>query len=147
VTGALIKTRRSDQTSGELMRKVALVAASTAALAMLALNGGQAIAGGGSSATWPSTYPLPTGTMVSQSSTTAVVRSTDTVRTVQRRLDRRYVGRLGCKKRLAVNKPRDYLCHNGATGKTDEIVFTFAALDPTASDPARSQSNAYYSKG
>jgi hypothetical protein len=129
------------------MHKVALIAASTAALSMLALNGGQAIASGGSSGTWPSRYPLPTGTVVSQSSTTAVVRSTDTVQTVQRRLDRRYVGQMGCKKRLAVNKPRDYLCHHSATGKTDEIVFTFAALDPTASDPARSQSNAYYYKG
>ena len=129
------------------MRKVALVAASAAALSMLALSGGQAIAGDRSSATWPGTYPLPTGTVVSQSSTTAVVRSTDTVQTVQRRLDRRYVARLGCSKRVAVNKPRDYLCHNSATGKTDEIVFTFAALDPTASDPARSQSNAYFFSG
>jgi hypothetical protein len=129
------------------MHKVAVIMASTAALSMLAFNGGQAIAGGGSSGTWPGKYPLPTGMVVSQDSTTAVVRSTRTVQTVQRRLDRRYVGRLGCKKRLAVNKPRDYFCHNSATGKTDEIVFTFAALDPTASDPSRSQSNAYYYKG
>jgi hypothetical protein len=129
------------------MHKAAVIAASAAALSMLALNGGQALAGGGSSGTWPGRYPLPTGTMVSQSSSNAVVRSTDTVLTVQRRLDRRYVGRMGCKKRLAVNKPRDYLCHSSATGKTDEIVFTFAALDPTASDPSRSQSNAYYFKG
>src|SRR5262245_60906367 len=129
------------------MRKGAFIAASTAALSMLVLHGGQAMASGGSSGTWTSRYPLPRGTVVSQSSTTAVVRSTATVQTVQLRLDRRYVGRMGCKKRLAVNKPRDYLCHNGATGKTDEIVFTFAALDPTASDPSRSQSNAYFFKG
>jgi hypothetical protein len=46
-----------------------------------------------------------------------------------------------------VNRPRDYLCRNAATGKTDEVYFTFAALDPTATDPARSQTNAFYVKG
>jgi hypothetical protein len=122
---------------------------STAALAVLALNAGPAMAGGASSGTWPASYPLPTnpGTVVSQTSTTAVVRSADAAWIVQRKLDRLYVTRMGCRRRLAVNKPRDYLCHNRATGKTDEIVFTFAALDPTPSDPARSQSNAYHFKG
>jgi hypothetical protein len=117
-----------------------------AALALLTLDGGQAMAAGGASGTWPGRYPLPTnpGRVVSQSSTAAVVRSTDTVMVVQRKLDRLYVGQMGCKRRLAVNKPRDYLCRNRATGKTDEIVFTFAALDPTAAHPARSQSNAYH---
>ena len=129
------------------MHKAAVIAASTAALSVLALHGGPAMASGGSTGTWTSRYPLPRGTVVSQSSTAAVVRSTDTVRTVQRRLDRRYVERMGCRKRLAVNKPRDYLCRNSATGKTDEIVFTFAALDPTSSDPTRSQSNAHLYKG
>jgi hypothetical protein len=126
------------------MRAIAL-AVSTAALAAVALNGAPAMAAGGSSGTWPGSFPLPTnpGQVVSQSSTTAVVRSTATVRVVQRKLDRLYVGRMGCTKRLAVNKPRDYLCHSRATGTTEEIVFTFAALDPTLSDPARSQSNAY----
>jgi hypothetical protein len=120
------------------MHKVAAVAVSTAALAVLALNGGQATAGG-SSGTWPARYPLMThpGRVVSQSSTTAVVRSTATVYTVQRRLDRMYVGRMGCRKHLAVNKPRDYFCGG------QEIVFTFAALDPRPGHPARSQSNAY----
>jgi hypothetical protein len=131
------------------MHKVAAIAVSTATLTVLALSSGQAMAGGGSSGTWPGRYPLPTnpGRVVSQSSSTAVVRSTDTVMTVQRKLDRRYVGEMGCRRRLAVNKPRDYLCRNRATGKTDEIVFTFAALDPTAAHPARSQSNAYRVNG
>jgi len=127
------------------MHKLAAVAVSTAALTVVALSGGQATAGGGSSGTWPGRYPLPTdpGRVVSQSPSTAVVRSTDTVMTVQRKLDRRYVGQMGCRRRLAVNKPRDYVCRNRRTGRTDEIVFTFAALDPTAAHPARSQSNAY----
>jgi hypothetical protein len=131
------------------VHKVAAIAISTTTLALLALNGGEAMAGGGSTGTWPSGLPLPTdpGRLVSQSATTAVVRSTDTVWVVQRKLDNRYVAQKGCKRRLAVNKPRDYLCHNRATGKTDEIVFTFAALDPTVRHPARSQSNAYYFKG
>jgi hypothetical protein len=126
------------------MHKVAAIAVSTAALAVLTLNGGQAIAGG-SSGTWPSAYPLPTdpGTLTSQTSTTAVVRSTDTVEVVKSKLDNLYVTQKGCTLRLAVNKPRDYLCHNLANGKTDEIVFTFAALDPTTSDPSRSQANAF----
>ena len=122
--------------------------ASTAALALLTLNGGQAMASG-ASGTWPSSFPLPTqpGTVVSQTASTAVVRSTATVRVVQRRLDNLYVGQMGCTRRLAVNKPRDYLCHNRATGRTDEVVFTFAALDPTPSNPARSQSNVYHVNG
>jgi len=120
-----------------------------AAMAVLVLSGGEAMAGGGSSGTWPSGLPLPThpGRMVAHSSDTAVVRSSDTVAVVQRKLDNRYVTRKGCTRRLAVNKPRDYLCRNRATGKTDEIVFTFAALDPTARHPARSQSNADYFRG
>jgi len=122
------------------------LAASAAALASLTLNGGVAMAAGVSSGGWPTRFPLPTnpGIVVSQTSTTAVVRSTATVQVVQNRLDNLYVTQMGCTKRLAVNKPRDYLCHNGVTGTTDEIVFTFAALDPTASDPSRSQSNAYH---
>jgi len=130
------------------MHKAAVIAASTAALAVLMLDGGRATAAG-SSGTWPARLPLPTGssTVVSQSSTTAVLRSADTVRVVQSRLDTLYVTRSGCTRRLAVNKPRDYLCPNGATGRTDEVVFTFAALDPTASDPSRSQTNAYLFPG
>ena len=130
------------------MHKIAAIAVSTAALAVLSLNGGQAMAAG-SAGTWPTRFSLPTnpGIVLSQSSTTAVVRSTDTVQVVQTKLDRLYVRQRGCTRRLAVNRPRDYLCRNSATGKTEEIVFTFAALDPTASDPARSQSNAYVFKG
>jgi hypothetical protein len=127
------------------VHKVAAIAISTAALALLSLNAGPAVATGN----WPTASPLPTqpGRVVSQSSTTAVVRSTDTVQVVQSKLDNLYVTQNGCTRRLAVNKPRDYLCPNRATGKTDEIVFTFAALEPTASDPSRSQTNAYYFKG
>ena len=130
------------------MHKVAAIAVSTAAMAVLSLNGGPAMAAG-SSGTWPTRLPLPTnpGTVVSQTSSMAVVRSTNTVQVVQNRLDNLYVTQMGCKRRLAVNKPRDYLCHNRATGKTDEIVFTFAALDPTPSDACRSQSNAYHFNG
>jgi hypothetical protein len=121
-------------------------AVSTAALVGITLNGGQAMAAG-ASGTWPTRFPLPTnpGLVVAQSSSTAVVRSTATVQAVQGRLDNLYVTQMGCTKRLAVNKPRDYLCHNSVTGTTNEIVFTFAALDPTPTDPSRSQSNAYYS--
>ena len=131
------------------MHKVAAIMVSTTAFAALTLEGGQAVAGGSSVGTWPTSFPLPTapGRVVSQTSTTAVVRSTDTVTVVQRKLDSLYVTQKGCRRRLAVNKPRDYLCHNRSTGKTDEIVFTFAALDPTASDPSRSQSNAACFRG
>jgi hypothetical protein len=130
------------------MHKLAAIATSAAALAVLSLNGGEAMAGG-SAGTWPRGLPLPThpGRVMSQSSDTAVVRSTDTVLVVMRKLDNRYITQKGCKRRLAVNKPRDYLCRNRATGKTGEIVFTFAALDPTASDPSLSQTNASYFAG
>lgn len=130
------------------MHKLAAITVSAAALAAVALNAGQAMAGG-SSDTWPRGLPLPThpGRVISQSSDTAVVRSTDTVLVVLRKLDNRYITQKGCKRRLAVNKPRDYLCRNHATGMTEEIVFTFAALDPTARHPARSQANAYYLGG
>jgi hypothetical protein len=130
------------------MHKLAAIATSAAALAVLSLNGGEAMAGG-SAGTWPRGLPLPThpGRVMSQSSDTAVVRSTDTVLVVMRKLDNRYITQKGCKRRLAVNKPRDYLCRNRATGNTGEIVFTFAALDPRPGHPARSQSNAYYFGG
>ena len=102
-----------------------------------------------STGTWPSAYPLPTspGTVISQSSNRATVRSTDSVQTVIGKLDALYVTGKHCTDRPAVNKPKDYLCPNAATGKTDEIYFTFAALDPTASDASRSQSNAFYLQG
>jgi hypothetical protein len=130
------------------MNKIATIGLST--LAVVVLNSGSALAsGGGSSDTWPTAYPLPLqpGTLLSQSATTAVVRSTDRVATVQAKLDDAYVTRMGCTRRLAVNKPRDYLCLNRATGKQDEVMFTFAALDPTASDPSVSQTNAFYTRG
>jgi hypothetical protein len=130
------------------MHKVAAIAVSTAALVVITLNGGQAMATV-TSGTWPTAHPLPTnpGIVVSQTATTAVIRSTDTVAVVQSKLDHLYVGRNGCTLRVAVNKPRDYLCHNLATGETDEIVFTFAALEPTTREPSRSQTNAYYLQG
>ena len=136
------------------MRKLAAIAVATATLAVVGLNTGVATASGGgssggSSGTWPSAYPLPTdpGTLLSQSSTTASVRSTDQVLVVTVKLDDLYVTQKGCVSRLAVNKPRDYLCYNPSTRETDEIIFLFAALDPTAADPSTSQTTAFYVKG
>jgi hypothetical protein len=136
----------------KVMKKITAIAVSTAAVAALTLDGGAAMGSGGggsSSGTWPAGLPLPMdrGTLLSQSSTTAVVRSLDTVATVQSWLDSTYVGQKGCTRRLAVNRPRDYLCRNASTGKTDEVWFTFAALDVTASNPYRSQTNGFYVKG
>ena len=126
------------------MNRLAATIGSTALVAGL-LMGGPATAGG----TWPANLPLPTnpGTVTSQSDKTAVVRSTDTVLEVKAKLDDLYITQKGCTRQLGVNKPRDYLCHNAATNKTDEVLFTFAALDPTASDASRSQTNAFYIKG
>lgn len=123
------------------MNNLAAIAASTAALAVIALNPGPAIAVTG---TWPTAFPLPTdpGTVTAQTSTTAVVRSTDPVAVVQRKLDKLYLAQNGCTRQMGMNKPRDYLCHNNVTGGTDEILFTFASLDPTAGDPSLSQTNA-----
>ncbi|NUO92817.1 MAG: hypothetical protein HOQ18_18620 [Dermatophilaceae bacterium] len=131
------------------MKKFAAIGMSTIAAVLLGAGVASASGGGGSSSgTWPTSMPLPTspGRIVSQSSTTAVVRSTDPVATVQSKLDSTYAAK-GCTRRLAVNRPRDYLCRNASTGKTDEVYFTFAALDPTATDPSRSQTNAFYLKG
>ena len=128
---------------------------------VLALSGGAAMAkgggggGGGGSTTppasgaWPAAFPLPTspGTILSQSSTRAAVRSTDTVEVVNNKLDALYVTQKGCTQRAAVNKPKDYFCPNSSTNKTDEVYFTFAALDVTATNPYRSQSNAFLVKG
>jgi hypothetical protein len=132
------------------MNKFAAVATSTATLAVLALNPSAASAsGGGSSGTWPAAFPLPTnpGTVVSQSSTMAVVRSTDTVEVVTAKLDALYLTKMGCTQRLGVNRPRDYLCYNPATNKSDEVLFSFALLDPTPTDPSRSHTTATYFKG
>ena len=132
------------------MNKFAAVATSTATLAVLVLNPGSASAGqGGSSGAWPAAFPLPTqpGTVVSQSSTTAVVRSTDTVEVVTGKLDAVYITQMGCTQRLGVNRPRDYLCYNPATHKSDEVLFSFAALDPTVIDPSRSHTTAFFFKG
>lgn len=134
------------------MKKLAAIGMST--IAVIVLGAGVSAASGGSggggstSGTWPTAYPLPTnpGRVISQGSTTAVVRSTDSVATVQAKLDSTYAAK-GCTRKLAVNRPRDYLCRNASTGKTDEVWFTFAALDPTASDQSRSQTNAFLVKG
>ena len=131
------------------MNKVA-AAIGLSTIAAVAFSGVAASASGGqASGAWPAAYPLPThpGTVRSQSSTTAVVRSTDRVAVVQAKLDNAYVTQKRCIRRLAVNKPRDYLCRNAATGKVDEVMFTFAALDPRATDPSVSQTNAFYFKG
>ena len=138
------------------MKKLTAIAVTTATVA-LALNGGAVVAkdggsgggsGGGTSSTsgaWPAWLPLPTnpGTVVSQSSTSAVVRSTDMPFDVQTKLDAMYVGGLGCTQRFAVNRPKDYICRNPATGRTQEVWFSFAALDPKPTDPSRSQTNAF----
>lgn len=126
------------------------LAASAAALTIVVLTGGAASAdGAGSAGTWPADLPLPTdpGTVISQTSTTAVVRSTDTPAVVRTKLDELYVTQKGCTRILAVNRPRDYLCYNPGTDKTDEVYFTFAALDPTESDPSQSQTNAFLVDG
>lgn len=132
------------------MNKFAAVAVPTATLAVLALSPGTASAsGGGSTGTWPAAYPLPTspGTVLSQSSTTATVRSTDVVGVVQSKLDALYLTKMGCTQVFGVNKPRDYLCYNPSTHKSDEILFFFAALDVTATNPYRSQTSASFFKG
>jgi hypothetical protein len=120
-----------------------------AALMAALLTAGPATADGGGSGTWPAHLPLPTnpGTVTSQSATKAVVRSTDTVLQVMTKLDHLYITQKGCTRRLGVNKPRDYLCHNPGTHVVDEILFTFAALNPTATDASRSQTNAFHIKG
>jgi hypothetical protein len=130
------------------MKTLAATAGFTVLIAAL-LTGGQATASGGGSGTWPAHLPLPTnpGRVTSQSATTAVVRSTDTVLEASTRLDNLYITQKGCTRQLGVNMPRDYLCHNPETGKTDEVLFTFAALDPTATDQSRSQTNAFLRKG
>jgi hypothetical protein len=129
------------------MNKLAAIAVSTATFALVSLNAGVASASGGGSASgaWPAAYPLPTspGTVVSQSAAKAVVRSTDTVAAVKTKLDDLYVTELRCSLRLVVDKPNDYLCRNAVTGNTTEIYFTFAALDPTATSPSHSQTNAF----
>ena len=141
------------------MKKLVAVNVSAAVLAVvLAFSGGVAMAkggggggggSGGSSGTWPAAFPLPTnpGTVISQSSSTAAVRSTDTVTVVRGKLDNLYVTQKGCTEKLAVNRPKDYLCTNPVTHVTDEVYFTFAALDPTPTDASRSQSNAFLVKG
>jgi hypothetical protein len=140
------------------VKKLVGINLSAAMLAVvLALSGGAAMAkggggGGGSSppsGTWPAAFPLPTnpGTVLSQTSTKAVVRSTDSVSVVTSKLDALYVTQKGCTLKLAVNRPKDYFCANPATNKTDEVYFTFAALDPTPTDPSRSQTNAFYVNG
>ena len=132
------------------MNRFAAVAMSTATLAVLVLNPGPASASqGGSSGAWPAAFPLPTnpGRVVSQSSTTAVVRSTDTVEVVTAKLDAVYITKMGCTQRLGVNRPRDYLCYNPATHKSDEVLFSFASLDPTVADPSRSHTTAFFFKG
>jgi hypothetical protein len=130
------------------MKKLAAIALSTATASVVVLTGGTA-QGSGSSGAWPAAFPLPThpGRVLSQTSGTAVVRSTDTVFVVKQKLDQLYVNQKGCTVRVVVNKPKDYLCRHPATGKTVEVYFTFAALDPKPTDPSVSQTNAYLGRG
>ena len=146
------------------MKKLAAITVSTGTVAVVVLNGvavmassgsGSSGSSGGSSTStstsgdWPASMPLPTspGTVLSQSATTATVRSTDMPFDVQNKLDTLYVTQKGCTRRFAVNRPRDYVCFNPATGETDEVWFTFAALDPKPTDPSRSQTNAFLVRG
>jgi len=132
------------------MNRFTAIAVSTATLAVVVLSSGTASASAaGSSGTWPAAFPLPTspGKVISQSASTAVVRSTDPVRVVQSKLDALYIVKMGCIRRLGVNRPRDYLCYNPGTKKSDEVLFTFAALDPQVTDPSASQSNAFFVRG
>lgn len=132
------------------MRRLIGIGLSAATVAtVIGFSGGVAMADGGGSGTWPSAYPLPTnpGTVISQTSQTAVVRSTDEVFVVHNKLRDMYVTQLGCTEKGTVDKDLDFFCYNPATRKTDEIYFTFAALDPTATDPSLSQTNAFYVKG
>lgn len=117
--------------------------------AMASGGGSTPAQGSGTTGSWPAGYPLPTspGTVKSQTTTRAVVRSTDTVAAVTSKLDTLYVTKKGCANRPAVNRPKNYFCTNPVTHKTDQIYFTFAALDPTAVDPSRSQSNAFLVRG
>jgi len=147
-----LETSRPHLQEAPMHRPKRLLATTVGLLASLVLLPAAPVSadgGGSSSGTWPADFPLPTdpGTVIRQSSTTAVVRSTDDVATVRGKLDHLYVDLKGCSLRLAVNRPKDYLCHDPATGKTNEVYFTFSALDPTATDPSRSQSNAFYVRG
>ena len=134
---------------GLLATTFAVVIALGGGTPAMASGGGTSPQGSATTGSWPAGYPLPTspGTVKSQSTTRAVVRSTDTVAAVTSKLDTLYVTQKGCINRPAVNKPKNYFCTNPATKKTDEIYFTFAALDPTAVDPSRSQSNAFLVRG
>jgi hypothetical protein len=118
------------------------------ATAIVSSSGAAMADTGSESGTWPAAYPLPLdpGILISQSSDTAVVRSTDVVLDVKTKLDALYVDQLGCFSNAAVNKPRDYFCFNAATGNVDEVYFTFAALEFTA-DGSRSQTNAFFVQG
>lgn len=129
------------------MNTLRTTALSLVTMTAVLLSSGAAVAsgggggGGGAGGTWPSAYPLPLqpGRVLSQTGSTAVVRSADTVLTVKTKLDSIYVNRLGCTRVAAVNKPRDYFCPSA--GGTVEVYFTFAALDPKPTD--RSQTNAF----
>src|SRR3954471_16975416 len=91
-----------------------------ATLTAVLLSAGPAMADSGAgSGGWPAEFPLPVnpGQVVSETSTTAVVRSTDTVAVVKDKLHAMYVEGLGCTSVAAVNKPRDYFCFNAATGE------------------------------
>jgi hypothetical protein len=121
---------------------------------VMSLAGGTAFAqgggsGGGGSDTWPTQYPLPLnpGTLISQTKDRATVRSTDEVFTVRGKLRDMYVTQKGCVEKGAVNKDLDFFCFDASTKKTDEVYFTFAALDLTFDGVNISQTNAFYVKG
>jgi hypothetical protein len=135
--------------------KIARTAPIALAVALAGLAGSAGASGGGSgsggggnnSGTWPTAYPLNPGTVISQTATTAAVRSTSYPYDVMtQQLDPAYTAK-GCQITSAVNHPRMYLCYNPNTKKTDTIDVHFAALDPTATDPSVSQTSFFLIKG
>ncbi len=116
-----------------------IVAALTLVIALFdgGISAAAPAAASGGTSVWPvATAPLPDGTVISSSSTQAVVRTTDTVQVGMQKLDAKYVA-LGWTVGAASGKPRTYT--KTTSGKTVQIVVFFAALDPVAPANYRAQ--------
>lgn len=104
--------------------------------------GGGGGGGGGAQGVWPASYPLPNpGTITTQSSTSAVVQSPDSVQSVLLQLDDVYVNQLGCTEQQSSTAALDFLCVNPSTGRTDEVTFNFNDFIDQPS-PVKSVTNA-----